>query len=100
MKLLAMEVEKPNLTAADFEPHLASEAARVWELTQANIIREIYFNGDEHTAVIVLECDNPQEARGVLGTLPLVEAGLITFNVIPLIPYPGFARLFGDASGG
>lgn len=94
-----MEVEAPDLRPADFEPHLAAEAARVWELVQSSVIREIYFNGDERTAVIILECDSPQEAQDALGTLPLVQAGLVTFNVIPLLPYPGFARLFGDALG-
>jgi hypothetical protein len=29
-----------------------------------------------------------------LGTLPLVKAGLISFELMPLVPYPGFARLF------
>ena len=36
--------------------------------------------------------------QGVLGTLPLGKAGLIAFEVIPLKPYPGLARLFGGAS--
>jgi hypothetical protein len=27
-----------------------------------------------------------------------VRAGLITFEVIPLKPYPGLARLFGDSA--
>ena len=30
-----------------------------------------------------------------LDSLPLVQAGLIHFDVIPLVPYPGFMRLFG-----
>ena len=30
----------------------------------------------------------------MLETLPLVQAGLIRFEVIPLVPYPGFGRLF------
>jgi hypothetical protein len=34
----------------------------------------------------------------VLGTLSLVQAGLIAFEVIPLKPYPGLARLFADAT--
>ena len=29
-----------------------------------------------------------------LPTLPFVQAGLITFEVVPLAPYPGVARLF------
>ena len=28
--------------------------------------------------------------------MPLVQAGLISFECIPLKPYPGFARLFKD----
>jgi hypothetical protein len=30
----------------------------------------------------------------VIESLPLVEADLITFDLLPLIPYDGFARLF------
>jgi len=43
---------------------------------------------------LVLECADVDEANAVLSTLPLVKAGLITFELIPLGPYPGFARLF------
>jgi hypothetical protein len=35
-------------------------------------------------------------ARRVLETLPLVKHNLITFELIPLTAYPGFARLFAD----
>jgi len=36
-------------------------------------------------------------AEAALDSLPLVQAGLIRFELIPLSPYPGFARLFADA---
>ena len=94
MKILALESETPGVTAEDFAPHLDAEAARAWELHQAGIIRELYFRQDRAEAVLVLECNDVQEAEAVLGTLPLVQAGLITFELIPLRPYPGFARLF------
>jgi len=45
-------------------------------------------------AVLVLEAAGPEEARQALETLPLVQAGLIEFQILPLIPYDGFARLF------
>jgi hypothetical protein len=45
-------------------------------------------------AVLVLECSDVDEAKHILGNLPLVRAGLIDFEVIPLIAYSGFARLF------
>jgi hypothetical protein len=58
------------------------------------VIRELYFRRDQSTAVLVLECADVEAAREALATLPLVEAGLIRFDLLPLAPYPGFARLF------
>lgn len=96
MKVLALEEETPNRKADDFQPYLKAEAERVWELYRAGIIRELYFNQDTHTAVLVLECADMAEAGATLATLPLVQAGLIAFQLIPLIPYDGFARLFAQ----
>jgi hypothetical protein len=94
MKILAIEKETPGITAEKFKPHLQAEAAKVWELYQAGVFRELYFCQDRPEAVLILECADIDEANRVLDTLPLVQAGLITFDVIPLKPYPGFARLF------
>ena len=94
MKLLALEKELPGAAAEKFQPLLKDEARRVWELQQAGALHEIYFHAEEHTAVLVLECADVGEARRLLATLPLVQAGLIDFDIIPLIPYDGFARLF------
>ncbi|NPV71042.1 MAG: hypothetical protein HPY55_10415 [Firmicutes bacterium] len=44
--------------------------------------------------MLILECTGPAEAPEILATLPLVQQGLIEFDVIPLKPYPGFSRLF------
>jgi hypothetical protein len=94
MKILAMEIETPGSEDEDFRPHLAPEARRAWELHQSGVIRELYFRQDRHTAILVLECAGLAEARQALESLPLVQAGLIEFELIPLIPYDGFARLF------
>ena len=94
MKVLALEREVPGAAGEDFRPHMRVEAEKGWELYQAGIIREMYFHRDLHSAVFVLECADEKEAGEILGTLPLVKAGLIAFDVIPLLPYPGFSRLF------
>ena len=99
MKILALEKELPGASGEDFEPHLKKEAAKVWELYQAGVIREIHFRADRPEAVLILECDGPDQAGQVLAGLPLVKAGLIEFELIPLRPYPGLARLFGDGVG-
>ena len=94
MKILALEIELPNREPADFQPHLQAEAQSVWQLYQAGFLREIYFRDDQNTAILVLECPSIEESRNILATLPLVQVGLIDFEVIPLKPYPGYARLF------
>lgn len=94
MKIIALERETPNITGEQFSTYLRAEAAKVWELYQSGLAREIYFRQDQSTAVLVLECAGIEEARSALNALPLVRAGLIDFDLIPLQPYPGFARLF------
>ena len=94
MKLLALEHEVDGTTPDVFQPLLKAEAQRVWQLQQAGVLREVYFRQDQATAVLVLECENVAEAQKDLGSLPLVQAGLITFEIIPLKAYPGFERLF------
>jgi hypothetical protein len=94
MKILAIEHEVDGVKAEEFLPHLKPEAARVWELYQSDIIREMYFDKERHCAVMVLECADTKSAEEILKTLPLVKARLIKFEFAALIPYPGFERLF------
>ena len=97
MKILALEADAPGADEGAYTAALLqAEARRAWDLFQAGVIRELYFRADRHAAVLVLECASTEEAQAVLATLPLVAAGLIAFEVIPLAPYPGFARLFSE----
>lgn len=92
MQILAIERELSAISAAEHRAVLAEEAARVWELKKAGVVREIWF--DSHRcAVVLLECTSEQEARAYLASLPLVQAGLIAFEVRVLKPYDGFDRL-------
>ncbi len=93
MKFLAIEHEKKGITAEDFAPYLEQETKKVWELHQNSIIREIYFN-ERHSAVIILECKNSKEAKILLDSLPLVKNRLISFEIMALLPYSGYSRLF------
>lgn len=95
MKVLALEKPVSGASADAFTPELlAAEAAQVWKLYQEGLLREIYFRKDRHAAVLMLECADEVKARAALGALLLVQHRLIDFEVIPLAPYPGFARLF------
>ena len=96
MKIIALEREIPGTASEQFNPYLKAEAEKVWQFYQSGLIRELYFRQDQTTAVLVLECDDLQAARAALDELPLVRAGLIEFVLIPLMPYPGFGRLFNQ----
>jgi hypothetical protein len=96
MRILALEREVAGSSPADFQPYLVEEARDVWRLVQADVIRAVYFRTDRRTAVLILECAGVDEAKQVLSQLPLVSAGLIDFEIIPLEPYSGFERLFAD----
>jgi len=92
MKVLALE--KGLASGAINADLLKAEARRVWELCQEGVVIEAYFRADRHEAVLVLEVQDSQAAKTALDILPLVTEGLITFDLIPLVPYDGFARLF------
>jgi hypothetical protein len=95
MKILALEKEVAGITDEQFTPAiLKTEAMRAWGLHQQGMIRELYFRQDRNEAVLILECKDVEEAKSVLATLPLVKAGLIAFEIIPLSAYSGFSRLF------
>jgi len=97
MKILALERELPGASPEVFKCFENEEARKAWKLHQAGLIRELYFRADQSTAVLVLECDSIEQAENILAELSYVREGLITFDLIPLKAYPGFARLFKGA---
>ena len=94
MKILALSKRPPGVTAEQLQPHQVSEARRVWELHRDGVFREMYFRRDRPGAVVVLECASVEEARQSLGTLPMVAAGVLDFDVIPLGPFLPLENLF------
>jgi hypothetical protein len=96
MKILVLEKPSSHASAGACEPFLREEAARVWSLCKEGVIREIYFRADRREAVLLMETADADDARKILSTLPLARENLIAFDVIPLVPYAGFERLFAS----
>lgn len=95
MRVIAIERTVPGVVDEAFTSALLrEEAARAWDLYQAGDLRELHFRADRREAVLFLEVPDIAAARAVLATLPLVRERLIDFELVPLAPYPGFARLF------
>lgn len=61
-------------------------------------MRDIYFRQDRPGVAIFLECASVEEAKAVLAELPLVVAGLIEFEIIPLGAFTNWQMLFAPAA--
>jgi hypothetical protein len=96
MKILAISKLTPNTTMDKVVPHLQKEARHVWEMYKSGVAREVYMAADNSKAVLVLECPSADEAQKALGELPLVKAGLLTFDVTVLVPFAGWGTLMSQ----
>jgi hypothetical protein len=91
MQYLALVRRKvESFTEEQFQPVLGPEADRVKELYAKGTIRAAYSRGDVKGAVVHLECDSLEKAEEVLNSLPLAEAGMIDWQLLPVLPYRGF----------
>ncbi len=101
MRILALgsEVDStfPGFSSEEALALGRAEARRAWELHQAGIVREISFRTNARMSIMILEAPDEDAAREALASLPFVRAGLLTFEVIGLRPYDGWARLFAPA---
>ncbi len=92
MKILAIEKELQSVDWSKATEVLSKEAESVYLLMCKDYLREIYFTEDKN-AVLILECQSKSEAKQLLSKLPLVEKGIVDFELMVLKPYTGFSRL-------
>jgi muconolactone delta-isomerase len=81
MKVLAVSNNTGDPTA-----YIPDEMRRIGELQASGVIEQLFLKADHSGAVIILEAESADEAERQLSTLPLVERGLTSFEVIELVP--------------
>jgi hypothetical protein len=97
VKVLAIGRAQTGIRWEHIAPYVSEEARSVWELYESDQVREFYLRGDHRPGVVlVFESDDVSEAERLVAALPIVEAGLLDFEVIPVGPYIGFRELFED----
>ena len=80
--------------------HADEEIRAVWQLYTQGICREFYTRANEPgRVVLMLESASLETAKEALATLPFAQLHLIDFDVIPLAPFTGLARLFQAPTG-
>jgi muconolactone delta-isomerase len=87
---------KQGTTADQLAPLLKPEAAKSWELMAAGILRSVHFIKGPTGAVLLFEAGDEQEVEAHLGQLPMVASGVATVEVLPLVPFTGWAALFAS----
>jgi len=87
---------KPDTTADTLAPLAKPEAARAWDMMADGALRSIHFIKGPAGAVLMFEAGDENEVAGHVGQLPLVEAGAVTVEIRPLVPFTGFAALFAS----
>jgi hypothetical protein len=92
MRFLALVRRKTeDFTEAQIAEYLEPEAELVRDLYTRGLLRTVYSRGDVKGAVVELECASIEEAKQVMETMPFARQKMIDVEVIPLLPYRGFA---------
>lgn len=94
MKILCISILKPGATPEKITALLKEETAHAWRSYKQGLIREWYYRTDRPGVVLVLECADVAEARRHLDELPLMKAGLIDLEYIPVGPFLPLESLF------
>lgn len=79
-----------SFSDAEFTGLIEQEFEQARALYTDGFIRQIWRRGDLAGACILVEADSEERARERLNTLPLYQAGMIEFSLMPLKPYAGF----------
>lgn len=79
-----------SFTDGQFAEQLPAEGVRARELYAEGHFRTINSRGDIPGAVIVLEARDVDDARRLIGSLPLAKLEMMDVEIIPLRPYRGF----------
>ena len=97
MRILCLDRPKPGATMEKYQPYMLDEVRHTWQAYKSGIVRDIYFRQDRPGVAVFVECASVDEAQKALAEFPLVKAGLIDFEVIPLGSFANWELLFGPA---
>ncbi|SIO32072.1 YciI family protein [Halodesulfovibrio marinisediminis] len=96
MKILAIDKVMPDATPDKVKETFMKEVNHTVKMYLADVVREMYFRQDRSGTVLVLEAPSMEEARNLIDKMPLVQAGLIDFDLIPLGPFVPLALLLDE----
>ena len=94
MQILVVAGLVEGISEERLMPMGKEEALRGWELYSSGLLRWLASRTDKRGVVALFEAANIEEVRVAVESMPMVKAGFIKAELIPLAPYVGFERLF------
>ena len=91
---LVITHDKPNVKWKEQELLLKQESKVLWDLQKNRIIRNIWFTKKSREAILIIESEDSKRTNEIIDTFPLVKEGLITYDIVELVAYDGYERLF------
>lgn len=89
MKVFVVATRNPDFSAEEFAPHLEAESRRARQLYAENTLREIHSRSDGKGAILVFEVADEAAADAAMKTLPLVQKGMLSYEIFAVSPYRG-----------
>jgi hypothetical protein len=96
-RILAVDRLGAGVTRAAVDAYGAEEARHLWALIKAGVVREAHRRTDRPGAVLLLETAGVAEAFRVVGGFPLVRAGVVSYDLIPVGAFTGLDALMDGA---
>jgi hypothetical protein len=100
VKALVLVKVADGRSPAELKPHALAENQAIWRLYLEGTVRDMHLRGDMVGAAFTLEVADTDEARRIVGALPMVEAGLLAAEIIPLGPFRPLENLFAAPQQG
>jgi hypothetical protein len=95
MQILAISKLKEGVTPDSIGQLGADEVKHTLESYLDGKIRSFWFQVDRPGVVFILECSDENEARELMNEQPLVAAGMMSIDLIPLQPLLPLGTLIG-----
>ncbi len=86
MQYFAIDKSIEGVTEDQLRPHLPAELAATLQLYLSDKVRNFYFRKDRPGVILLMEVEHKKEAENLLNTLPLVQLGLLAFDLVPVGP--------------
>lgn len=98
MKFLVLLTPVAGREPAEFKPYAVAEMQAVWHDYKAGALREIYFSSSPLIVSAIYETSARNELETLVARLPMVEADLLSVQIIEMGPMHAFEVLFAPAT--